>query len=1007
MDSFPTQQPDEGYSEDPLNPSLSAHNMAVPGLPSLADMPDWLARQLPGMPLPIKKKIAQAVLDALPTSAIAEIVEALNPRLYIDFVHYLPPEVCLKILEFLDPTSLINVARSCRTWHALALDKKLWRRLYHMEGWSVVPSEIQKWQERVNKVAATNREAAAQLESRPLNRKRAISEDHADCEMLDADRTQRHYEPGFLSTVLMSPSWSIATLPGSVTTPSDHATPDSGDIEMGNAARSKSVELLGNEQATSQPQGLKAPTSDDAKSARFLESLPPQHVDGLMPSTLWNWESRDDKYVINWKYLYSMRRRLESNWELGRFTNFQFPHPDYPEEGHKECIYSLQYTSEYLVSGSRDRTLRVWSMHTRRLVLPPLAAHSGSVLCLQFDADPEEDLIVSGSSDSDVILWRFSTGKLIQRLHKAHRESVLNVKFDKRILVTCSKDKTIKIFNRRPLRYGDVGYPQSEFVNPVPLKVKNYGYEPNLADELPVIAPYTMIGALQGHNAAVNAVQICGDEVVSASGDKAIKVWDWPKQKCTRTILGHLKGIACVQYDGRRVVSGSSDNEVKVFDSSTGLEVASLRAHTHLVRTVQAGFGDLPNSEEEDREAARLIDEEYFKALETGAVSQSVHTRSHSRRRGNAGSRRPEDITAYGANLPPGGGGGKYARIVSGSYDQSIIIWRRDKEGIWKDAHHLHQEKAAVAAQRQAPPMSRSTLLCGPQPTPPPTHHPTPTQTAHSQGPPSVPPFVPTTPPDSYQPMINAAVARGPSDLETALLAYPGMLLNLSQLQSAIDRVTSPYVRNQLRQTVHNAVERSRERSRAAASHFQQAPSASTSAGQPSTVAPTLPNLAPQQPSPTSHATAPSSSTTTPLAPAPPPSQTSTPSHGPGRQATTAQVSNAAATAAATHAAVSAAPHSNPQAPPHAAPHAAQHAATHGAVAAFAAHHHLHVGAAAHPPQPHHQHMADGTPARVFKLQFDARRIICCSQTSVIVGWDFCNGDAELEAVSRFFGPIE
>jgi len=45
--------------------------------------------------------------------------------------------------------------------------------------------------------------------------------------------------------------------------------------------------------------------------------------------------------------------------------------------------------------------------------------------------------------------------------------------------------------------------------------------------------------------------------------------------------------------------------------------------------------------------------------------------------------------------------------------------------------------------------------------------------------------------------------------------------------------------------------------------------------------------------------------------------------------------------------------------------------------------------------------------ARVFKLQFDATRILCCSQTSVIVGWDFCNGDEELEEVSRFFGTVD
>lgn len=66
------------------------------------------------------------------------------------------------------------------------------------------------------------------------------------------------------------------------------------------------------------------------------------------------------------------------------------------------------------------------------------------------------------------------------------------------------------------------------------------------------------------------------------------------------------------------------------------------------------------------------------------------------------------------------------------------------------------------------------------------------------------------------------------------------------------------------------------------------------------------------------------------------------------------------------------------------------------------------AAAAPVPTQHHHPHIpnADPNPARVFKLQFDARRIICCSQTSDIVGWDFCNGDSELEEASRFFATI-
>lgn len=56
MDTFPSQ-PDEGYSEDPLNPSSAAHHA------SLAEMPDWLTSQLPRMPLSIKKSTILRLLS--------------------------------------------------------------------------------------------------------------------------------------------------------------------------------------------------------------------------------------------------------------------------------------------------------------------------------------------------------------------------------------------------------------------------------------------------------------------------------------------------------------------------------------------------------------------------------------------------------------------------------------------------------------------------------------------------------------------------------------------------------------------------------------------------------------------------------------------------------------------------------------------------------------------------------------------------------------------------------
>jgi F-box and WD-40 domain protein 1/11 len=43
------------------------------------------------------------------------------------------------------------------------------------------------------------------------------------------------------------------------------------------------------------------------------------------------------------------------------------------------------------------------------------------------------------------------------------------------------------------------------------------------------------------------------------------------------------------------------------------------------------------------------------------------------------------------------------------------------------------------------------------------------------------------------------------------------------------------------------------------------------------------------------------------------------------------------------------------------------------------------------------------TPARIYKLQFDARKIICASQDSRIVGWDFAAGDEDIMEASQFF----
>jgi F-box and WD-40 domain protein 1/11 len=989
MDHFsPVHQTDEGYSEDPINPSPHFDlPVLLSTLRSPADLPSWLASNAAVLPVKIRTELTMSLLEGLPTYAIAEIVQRLNPRLYIDFIRYLPPEICLKVLSYLDPVSLVSVLQTSRAWYDLALDRKLWERLYYMEGWKAINSEIEAWETKVNEGANSSTSHAHRIQTTPrghTSKIRALLNDDEDLEMEDRDRQTSTGTNISGGTPILSPDSSFSS--------NRQGTGLFNDVDMdGSSSKGK-----GPARSTSTPasMGMRKET-DDTEMFSLPPILPSDPPGSITRSTLGLWDVNSSRYRINWHHLYNMRRRLESNWELGKYTTFQLPHPNHLEEGHQECVYSIQFDAHHLVSGSRDRTIRIWNMQTRRLARPPLQGHEGSVLCLQFDADPNEDLLVSGSSDSNVLIWKFSTGELLQKITTAHDESVLNVRFDHRVLVTSSKDRSIKVFNRRPLRYGDLGYGTPDVVvDPVPVHLRRYGYEPDLAQELPVKPAFTMIAHLDGHTAAVNAIQVRDETIVSVSGDRHIKIWNWPKGVCTRTIPAHEKGIACVEFDGRRIVSGSSDYEVCIFDAPTGLKITTLRGHGHLVRTIQAGFGDLPYSQVEDELEAKATDKSYFDAVDAGEIVHEMEHRSRHNRRVNTGSSRPTEIQATGAKIPPGGGGGrKYGRIVSGSYDQSIIIWRRDKEGNWRPAHHLRQEEAAAAAQREFAPATTSYAAAEGSNIP---LHPIVTPSSNPQ---TLPPIngaqqlpgignlaylanlpLPSTADaqtwrsaSTYQ-LIDQVVPLGPAAVQQALAQYPALVLHQSYLQTAIEREQSPFVRTLLRQTVAETL-----------LQLQQQQRMLGNGGMPPAThgPPSLPAAAGS--SAGLHENGSQAGSSQRAAPS-----TATPSGEPS------QAPAGAAQAFPPQAQAPPTAQNAPQRPPHPAPVTQNpHGQAQGQAQDAAAHHHPHIGD------------AEISPARIFKLQFDARKIVCCSQSHVVVGWDFCNGDSELEEVARFFATVD
>ena len=141
----------------------------------------------------------------------------------------------------------------------------------------------------------------------------------------------------------------------------------------------------------------------------------------------------------------------------------------------------MEFDSRRIITGSRDKKIKVWSLHTGRLLGSFKGAHTGSVLCLKFekdwdrewDCDDEEGplareeprlartgFMVSGSSDCKICVWDLHLGPLmesddfevdnptacygeerqilaeVRATLKGHSLGVLDIRMDKRWIVS-------------------------------------------------------------------------------------------------------------------------------------------------------------------------------------------------------------------------------------------------------------------------------------------------------------------------------------------------------------------------------------------------------------------------------------------------------------------------------------------------------------------------------------------------------------------------------------------
>ncbi|MFJ4505241.1 caspase family protein [Streptomyces massasporeus] len=224
--------------------------------------------------------------------------------------------------------------------------------------------------------------------------------------------------------------------------------------------------------------------------------------------------------------------------------------------GHSKTVNAVACTEldgrPVAVTGSRDKTVRVWDLTTGRPVGEPMTGHTGHVrtlACTELDGRP---VAVTGSEDATVRVWDLTTGRAIGEPmtgHTGHVRTLACTELDGRpVAVTGSEDATVRVWD--------------------------------LTTGRAVGEPMTGTGAVL----AISIAELSGRPVaVCGSIGSTLLVWDLKDQRERSRLEGDgriwVTALTCTELDGRTVVVGCEyRSTVYVWDLDSGAVQARFTA---------------------------------------------------------------------------------------------------------------------------------------------------------------------------------------------------------------------------------------------------------------------------------------------------------------------------------------------------------------------------------------------------------------------------------------------